>query len=418
MTTMRWLSLSLFCIGSLGFTAGADAELKRKRKKPPVEEPAQDPEQVEEPEEVKPVAKMIPEGEGSAGYKGGFYIWQGEGGPNKLRINARVKSRFTFENQPGPSERLNSHAFSVPNARINMSGNALTERVNFKVEVALGKGRVALKDFFFDYRIGKKETRIRVGQFKKPFARQQLTSDSRLEFVDRSIVDSYFDNGRDIGLEIHSGFMDRADTEWALGVFNGTGDTGRFEPEIVEDPMKMESVIVGGAFNNIPNKVRPAIVARIGHNANGIRGYSEADLEGGDLRYALGAASMTHFRLGGNTASGRAGVDFVVKQDGGSATGGIYADLQGPKVAKVKYAGVGGYVQAGYVVAGKYQPALRYAVISEQGGNNIQEMSGVFSLYEIMHNLKWQTDVTLLNTEAGGVRSKEYRGRTQVQLAF
>jgi hypothetical protein len=427
MTTMRWLSLSLFCIGTLGFAGDADAQKgKRKKKKPPVEEPAEE----EAGEEAEEEAEAEEEGDayeakpdeapapGIAGYDRGFYIREAGDGVGHLRFNARVQSRFTFQSNEVGDDRANSHNFSIPIARFAMWGKAFTERVTFKTEIALGQGRVALKDFWMDYRVGKKQTRVRIGQFKKPFSRQQLNSDSRLEFVDRSIVDSYFDNGRDLGLEVHSGFMERASTEWAVGIFNGTGEGGVFEPEVVVDPMTMESEVVGGAFNNIPNKVRPAIVARVGHNANGIRGYSEADLEGGDLRYALGAASMTHFRLGGNTASSRAGADFVVKQEGFSATGGVYVDMQGPKVADVEYAALGGYVQTGYVMDGKYQPALRYALIAEKGGDSIQEISGVFSLYEFEHGLKWQTDIALLNTDVGGARTKDYRGRSQVQLSF
>ena len=179
----------------------------------------------------------------------------------------------------------------------------------------------------------------------------------------------------------------------------------------------MEEQVVGGVTSNIPAKARPAVVARIGHNANDIKGYSEADLEGGDLRYAIALASMTHFRLGGNSAVSRNGVDFVLKQAGVSATGGVYAEMQGAKAAGLEYTGVAGYIQAGYVFDSHYQPALRYAVITEKGGDSVQEISGAFSIYKFAHNLKWQSDITLLNTDDGS-RRKDYRFRSGVQLAY
>lgn len=423
MSMMRWLSLSLFCIGSVGLADAAHADKKNKRSKVETAEPADEAEAgtdaaLEEPSIQEAADSMeLDPGDGAAGYDNGFYL-QGEGdSPNRITINGRVQSRFSFFSDEAGDDRVSRHSFSVPTARLGVRGTVHDKRIYFKSEVGLGQGQVTLQDFFVDYRFGEGEARLRVGQFRKPFSRQFLTSGSRLEFVDRSIVDQYFDNGRDLGLEIHKGFVEGDELEWALGIFNGSGADGVFQPVVVVDPTTMEEQIVGGTTSNIPTKVRPAIVARVGHNSNGIKGYSEADLEGGDIRYALALASMTHFHLGGNSAISRNGADFVFKQDGFSATGGIYAEMQGPKVADLEYTGVGGYIQTGYVVDKKYQPALRYAVITEKGGNSVQEISGVFNLYKIAHNFKWQSDVTLLNTDVG-VRRKDYRFRSELQLAF
>ncbi len=425
MTSLRWLSLALFVAGSLGFADSADADKKSKRDKEDkvedVVEPALEEEEeaaLEEPSVEETMSDQEPQARvGTAGYDGGFYIGDSGDHPNRLRINGRVKSRFSFFSDETGADRANQHAFSVPIARLALRGNVYDERVFFKTEIGFEKGITSLKDFFIDYRLGKGQTRVRMGQFKKPFSRQNLTSDGNLEFVTRSIVDGYFDNGRDLGIQLHSGFVDQGEIEWALGVFNGTGEAGVFQPEVVVDPMTMESEVVGGSFSNIPEKVRPAVVARVGLNADEINGYSEADLEGGDLRYAIAAASMTYFRLGGNSAVGRNGVDFVVKQDGFSATGGIYAEMQGPKVADLEYSALGGYVQTGYVVDREYQPALRYSLITQKGGNSVQEISAVFSVYRFGHGLKWQSEGTLLNTD-DGARRKDYRFRTQVHLAF
>ena len=90
------------------------------------------------------------------------------------------------------------------------------------IQVDLGKGAVNLKDAYADLVVG--QVVVRLGQFKKPFSRQQLISSSRLALVDRAATDKAFKAGRDLGLMIHNGNKGRF--EYALGAFNGHGDKG------------------------------------------------------------------------------------------------------------------------------------------------------------------------------------------------
>ncbi len=411
------LSIGFLCAGGDALAAGKkdknkDKEASEKASQKAAEEAAAA-EQDAEATEAEVVAPAPAVSESSAGFEKGFYI--SDGGVNKLHIGGRVQGRFegtSFDR--GTADRFNSYAFSVPRARIQLKGQTLTERLHYSFQADFGKGQVSLKDYYLDYHVGQGELRVRGGQFKKPFSRQQITSSGKQQFVDRSIVDEHFDNGRDLGLMVHNDFEKSPELEWAFGIFNGTGDKGVFVPDI--DPMTME--VVGGSFSNVPVKVRPALVARVGHNASGIDGYSESDLERGPLRFSIAGAVMTHFQLGGAVASTRAGVDFAIKQEGVSVTGGLYADMQGPTIDDLSYAGVGAYTQVGYMLDKGYEPALRYAVIAEDGGNNSQEVSGVFSLYEFGHNFKWQTDVSLLANDDGAAKTKDFRGRSQIQLVF
>ncbi|MCP4447102.1 MAG: hypothetical protein GY811_17405 [Myxococcales bacterium] len=352
----------------------------------------------------------------AAGYKKGFFIT--DGGVNTVVINGRVQGRMEYTSvDEGGDARGRNHAFLVPRARLGMKGTAHTKRLSYKFESDFGKGQVALKDFFLDYRVGKGETRVRLGQFKMPFGRSTLTSSGKLEFVDRNIVESYAGNGRDIGITVHNNLAESPETEWAIGLFNGTGEKGLFEPSLAVDPATMETEVVGGTFSNVPERIRPAVAIRVGHNSKGMKGYSEADLEGGDLRYAVAGALLTHFHYSASAASLRAGVDFAVKQEGMAATGGVFADMQGAEISDISYTGLGAYVQAGYMLDKKKQVALRYASITEEGGNNQQEVGGVFSLYEFSHNLKWQTDISYLHRDDGAKR-QDFRGRSQVQFGF
>jgi hypothetical protein len=109
MTTMRWLSLSLFCIGSLGLVGSVDAEAQGKRKKkknakPDVEEPVLEEvagDETKEEELQASVDMMEAEAtDGTAGYDGGFYIADGSATPNRITINGRVQPRFSFFSAP------------------------------------------------------------------------------------------------------------------------------------------------------------------------------------------------------------------------------------------------------------------------------------------------------------------------------
>jgi len=365
-----------------------------------------------ESEEAKQVAMPV----GTAGYDKGFFI--SDGGVNKLSIQGRVQGRMEYTSvDKGSAPRANRHAFLLPRARLTMKGTAYTTRLIYKFQSDFGKGQVALKDFYLDYRVGEGDVHVRLGQFKMPFGREFLNSSSKLEFVDRTIVNSYIGNSRDVGLEVHNNLSHSPKTEWAVGVFNGTGDKGVFQPAVEVDPTTMETTVVGGKFSNVPEKIRPAVALRIGHNSEGMKGYSEADLEGGDFRYGVAFASLNHFQYGAGAASSRDGVDFVVKQDGMSATGGVYADLQGADFGNLSYAGVGAYAQAGYMLDDKKQVALRYASVTEEGGNNQQEVSGAYSFYKFSHGLKWQSDVSYLHRDDGAKR-QDIRVRSQVQLSF
>ncbi len=207
------------------------------------------------------------------------------------------------------------------------------------------------------------------------------------------------------------------DLEWALGVFNGTGEKGRFQRDVIVDPTTGEGSVSGGKFSNVPEKVRPALVARAGMN-HGIKGYSEADLEGGPLRFSVAGAAMMHFSGGDNGATARVGGDFVVKSNDLSATGGVYVAEDGAKESDLGYSMLGAYAQVGYVVAKTWQPALRYALVAKDGGEKSHEVAAGVSLYEFGHGLKVQSDVAALLSDLDGSTTTDIRARAQMQLSF
>jgi hypothetical protein len=80
---------------------------------------------------------------------------------------------------------------------------------------------VKLMDAYVDF-TPKPYARVRAGQFKIPFGRQELVSDNKLQMPQRSIASNFFAPGRDRGVMFHGG-TDTQRVQYRLGLFNGTG---------------------------------------------------------------------------------------------------------------------------------------------------------------------------------------------------
>jgi hypothetical protein len=353
-----------------------------------------------------------------AGYKSGFFI-HSEDGKFALKIGGRGQVRYSFENIDAGDERVERTAFAAERVRLDLSGHAHAPHIQYKLQADFGKGFVTLKDLIIDYGVGG-NVWLRAGQFKRPFSRQQLTSSGRLELVDRAITDRFFGAGRDLGVAVHNQYDKSPTFEWIAGVFNGTGDRSVLSGTVVVDPDDGRGQITGGSFSNVPAHLAPAVVVRAGYNHGGIRGYSEADLEGGPLRFAVAASALAEFDGDGDDRSGiRAEVDYIAKVEGLSTTGGVYVSTaqDGGRFRDQSFHAVGLHVQAGYVFAERFGLAARYAHVFPDAGDDQVEIGAGFSLYQFKHNFQWQTDVSALGGAVADV-ADHVRVRTQLQLSF
>jgi phosphate-selective porin OprO/OprP len=352
----------------------------------------------------------------SAGYNNGFYI-QSVDGMFKMAINARVQARHTYESVDGLGEGEGDGTFfSIPRARLTLKGHAFSKEITYKFQSDFGKGAVNLKDFYVDYALSKNSVHLRVGQWKKPFSRHHINSSSKLALVDRALTDEKFGAGRDIGFALHSNYGETAGMEYTVGVFNGTGDEGIFSGEVGKD-----EVSVSGTFSNVPDRFKPTFVARFGYNSEGMKGYSEADLEGGSLRYSIGLSTMADLNLDDpSTSEMNSDLDFAVKANGFSTTGGFYLS-NGNAEGIGEIDAMGAHIQAGYVLHGKYQPVIRYTWYAPEGDlNDTNIVTAGLSIYFFQHNLKWQMSVASIFEEDTDsyFGDLNIRLRSQLQLSF
>jgi len=339
-------------------------------------------------------------------------------GDNKLKIGARVQSRLQAEADDSGSPA--AIAFSIPRARIKLSGHVWSKDLGYTFQADFGKGSAGLKDFYLNYKLSP-GAQLRVGQFKRPFMRQQLTSSGSQELVDRAITDKAFGGGRDIGVMLHSGVTKRSGFEWAAGIFNGTGDKPHYEGTVQVDPTTGEGELTGWSASNVPDAFGPMLVLRAGYTTEDTKAYSELDLEGGELRAGVGVNALADFDTDNNDdGTIAAGIDYMLKVSGLAATGGFLLNTaqSGADFGSQDMDQLGFYQQLSYVT-GDFAPAARYARVIAAGSDAAsQELTAGLSWLPFGHKAKWQLDGSLLTDSAAGSSTNEYRARTQVQLAF
>jgi len=339
-------------------------------------------------------AAMADETAGTASYGKGYTIQDGD---NRIGIMGRIQGRVTYEaldGLGGEGEEADQAYFTLQRTRLKMQGKTYSSDLSWKFEVDFGKDKFSLKDYYLDWNLG--AAVLRIGQWKKPFSRQRISSSSKLEFVDRTANMKAFNADRDVGFGFHNNYTKSPTFEWAVGVFNGQG------PNVQVDHMS------------------PMVVARAGYNHNGIKGYSEADLEGGGLRFGVAASVMSDLapvsedettgEITRLDAAHSAQVDFSLKAHGFASTGEVFLNLE-------EGGAIGAHLQAGYLLGGKWQPAIR-AVYIDRGDDDVhQEVGAALSAYLYKHSVKWQSDVSaVLGSEDG--EDTDLIARSQIQLAF
>ena len=178
----------------------------------------------------------------ASGYDDGFVI-RDQSDDFELSISGWTQIRYTFahaRNAAGGDD-ANESGFSLRRTRLTVQGSLYDGAFGFKLTNSFSRtsGAGRLSDAYVTARLSER-AEVRFGQFKLPFAREELTSAKRLIATDRSIVNDVFGQGRSqgvelsiehdnvrIGLAFSDGFdsantdFDTAPAEWAV--------TGRIE---------------------------------------------------------------------------------------------------------------------------------------------------------------------------------------------
>tara|TARA_Y100001954_G_scaffold238766_1_gene308170 strand:- start:2960 stop:3832 length:873 start_codon:yes stop_codon:yes gene_type:complete len=286
-----------------------------------------------------------------------------------------------------------------------------------------------------------------IGQTKLPGNRERVISSQKLQFVDRSLVNSRYNIDRDMGIQFRNKFnIGSIATRQALAISQGEGRNRTNK----KDPNPANGFEYTGRVEVLPFG-----------DFTGKGDYFSSDLKREETpKASIGVTydmNMNAARTGGNLGSyiqdsndlvidsalcnlNTILADVMFKYKGFSLLS-EYANktLDGERIVVEEfdefgnvisssilnnyYTGTGLTVQAGYLLENNLEPAIRYTTITPEleSGRDLQEMITLgLSRYIVGHSLKIQTDFSLI-TETDQVTNesdKEYMFRFQVEMAF
>jgi len=163
----------------------------------------------------------------------------------QFRATLDDREAFSADTDPTSSgfgeEDGTTVAFSIARLRTYIHGTVFRPwlRYKFEFELAnlktdtvtnLNNGRVT--DGYVELAMSPYAT-VRAGQYKIPFGLQELVSDTRQEFVDRSIASAKFAPSRDVGLMLSGQFLEGKNLGYQVAAFNGSGQNNPQDDESI-----------------------------------------------------------------------------------------------------------------------------------------------------------------------------------------
>ncbi|HEY5907549.1 MAG TPA: porin, partial [Vicinamibacteria bacterium] len=154
-----------------------------------------------------------------------------------LEMSNRIQPRFTYEmpdesvQLPGTAAKGDSKgSFRIRRAKFKLEGWFYKPELEFEfqanwTDVVNTPASQFVEDANIDWDLTKKKAfRVKFGQFKAPFGRQQLTSSGAQQFVDRAIQDARYNDARETGLSLW-GTIGGNKLDWRVMMSNGNGRT-------------------------------------------------------------------------------------------------------------------------------------------------------------------------------------------------
>ncbi|MBI4126414.1 MAG: hypothetical protein HY465_02865, partial [Deltaproteobacteria bacterium] len=359
-------------------------------------------------------------------YKVGDGLSVGDGS-NFVHLQGRVQGRYTYLAVDGGSD---TSTFSVPRAELQIDGFTLERTLKFFFQMNMAStnagrtttvcappacattttvvsnttGLAVLNDYYIDW-VPTPLFGIQAGQFKVPFLIQQLTSSTKQQFVDRSILStsSFFDLGRDIGGNIH-GALFQEHLRYAVFVLNGDG---------VNNFNRNDRAMMTGVRLEVP--------------LLGTYEYTESDTShslahnlGFGLAYDFneGSSALQAGTIAAFTKTHHGTVDIGYKYRGFSVQTAAVASrtLEGASLTNWGYNGQIGV----FVVPKIVEVAGRAAGTLLTGVTNRYEYVAGFNFFPkgIGHGIKFQTDYSFLMNSQGTPNQNDHQFRVAVNVVF
>jgi hypothetical protein len=152
-----------------------------------------------------------------------------------MEMSNRIQPRYTHEipddsvTLPGTGGAGDSKgSFRIRRAKFKLEGWFYKPELEFELQMNWPDVNNVppsqfVEDANIDWDISKKKAfRLRFGQFKAPFGRQQITSSGAQQFVDRAIQDARYNDARETGFAVW-GTLGGNKVDWRAMISNGGG---------------------------------------------------------------------------------------------------------------------------------------------------------------------------------------------------
>lgn len=316
----------------------------------------------------------------TAGYDRGFYLASADGN-YRLNITGRHQFRYVYNFQSDPVEfdgDRHRNGFENRRTRLAFSGHVINPNWTYQIQGDFSRsgGGFTLLDANLAYRFDN-GMRIRVGQFRQPFMREDNISSGRQQAIERSLVNARFSQGRTQGIELSGSITDNINfsTTFSEG-FRRLNTPWQAETTEYAFTGKLDFLVAGNwrQFRDFSSWASEEFGVLLGVAAHYERG-----------EYGTATASMERF-----TAT----ADAMVQFGGANLFGAVvmnHLDMEG----------AGNMTQWGVVVQGgfffvpdKWEAFARYEWGDlDTGAEDLSVVTAGVNYYFAGHNLKWQTDI-------------------------
>ena len=356
-----------------------------------------------------------------------------------LRFNYRIQSlmQSEFSSSTQGWDDVSSN-WLIRRSRLKFSGFAYNPKLKYKIELGLsnrdhggelpqtGNTSNLILDAFVSYNLFN-NFEVWIGQTKLPGNRERVISSQKLQFVDRSLVNSRFNIDRDIGIQFRNKMeVGGVLTRQAFAISQGEGrnrtmgNDGGLEYTGRVEVLPMGGFTKKGDYygSDLQREATPKLSLGVTYDYN-----DRAARERGNLgSYVADTAYSSLSTVLADLMFKFKGLSVAAEYANKQAVGERVSNEDGSFVANY-YTGHGTVVQAGYLLPSNLEISGRYTVIKPELASARQDQTMYtfgLSRYIVGHSLKIQSDVSyLVETDQQTAASDgEYLVRFQVEVAF
>jgi len=323
---------------------------------------AESPEQAAPAEPAKPSVSYVQ-------YRG--VVFRTPDGLFEASLGFNLQVRFTSIDLDALAGGIDADEFRVRRFKLFMTGFAFDPRLTwrFQADFASTAANRYLDDAWLNWKFADALS-AQFGQYKTPFARQELYNDGFLQFPERSLATDAFKPSRDIGFMAAGSFCGDL-VQYQAGVFGGDGQntlrtTNHVMPmlRLVFNPIGK----IGNSEADLQNHKTPALSLGANGFTNTLKKITNTSFEALTLNY-LGPAGW----LGRNANLFETGEDVDIKSwgfDGQFKWHGLAVQAEGfigqavGQTSGVRLYAYGWYAQAGYFILPEHlDVAGRYSIV-------------------------------------------------------